>query len=74
MDELGLDRVLLTEREAGDLFAYLFTLGYFDARGDRSRGAAVFEDGRCVMCHQVRGVGGVVGPVLDRVGARAAPI
>ena len=40
MAELGIARPRLSEREAGDLFAYLYTLGYFDAVGDAERGKA----------------------------------
>jgi cytochrome c551/c552 len=74
MAELGIERPHLSGREAGDLFAYLYTLGYFDAAGDAERGKRLFSEMSCIRCHQVEGVGGVVGPVLDHVGARGAPI
>jgi mono/diheme cytochrome c family protein len=74
MAELGIERPHLSEREAGDLFAYLYTLGYFDTPGDPERGKRRFTEMNCILCHQVRGVGGVVGPVLDHVGARGVPI
>ena len=34
-----------------------------------ARGRAVFEESGCIGCHKLHGVGGVVGPELDRVGA-----
>lgn len=74
MRDLRLDQPRLSPREAGDLFAYLFTLGYFDERGDSLRGEALFSEMSCIRCHQVGGVGGVVGPVLDEIGTRGAPI
>lgn len=74
MADLGIERPLLSEREAGDLFAYLYTLGYFDASGDPDRGRLLFTELSCIRCHQVGGVGGVVGPVLDHVGAKGATI
>ncbi|MEB3323524.1 MAG: c-type cytochrome, partial [Synechococcaceae cyanobacterium] len=51
--------------EAGDLVAFLFWLGYFDEPGDTVRGGDLFRAKTCVGCHQVRGVGGVLGPDLD---------
>ena len=74
MADLGIERPHLSEREAGDLFAYLYTLDYFGAAGDADRGKRLFSELSCIRCHQVEGVGGVVGPVLDHVGARGAPI
>ncbi|MCK5447909.1 MAG: c-type cytochrome [Gemmatimonadetes bacterium] len=74
MADLEIERPHLSEREAGDLFAYLYTLGYFDTAGDAERGKRLFTDLSCIRCHQVGGVGGVVGPVLDHVGARGVPI
>lgn len=61
-------------REAGDLFAFLYTLDYFDPPGDAGEGRTLFFDKRCVMCHQVGGVGGVVGPNLDFLGGFRSPI
>ena len=61
-------------REAGDLFAFLYTLDYFDPPGDAREGRTLFFDKRCVMCHQVEGVGGVVGPSLDFLGGYRSPI
>lgn len=74
MGELQIERPYLTAREAGDLFAYVYTLGYFGAEGDAERGAEIFIESRCIVCHQVDGRGGVVGPVLDDVGETGAPI
>jgi len=74
MAELEIERPRLSEREAGDLFAYLYTLGYFDTAGDAERGKRLFTELSCIRCHQVGGAGGVVGPVLDHVGERGVPI
>ncbi len=38
-----------------------------------ARGRAVFEESGCIGCHKLQGVGGVVGPELDNVGARRQP-
>ena len=74
MADLEIERPHLSEREAGDLFAYLYTLDYFDTTGDAERGKNLFTELSCIRCHQVGGVGGVVGPVLDHVGERGVPI
>jgi mono/diheme cytochrome c family protein len=60
--------------EAGDLAAFLFAARYYNPAGDPRRGEAAFVGKRCVVCHQVRGVGGVIGPLLDGVAARGSPI
>jgi mono/diheme cytochrome c family protein len=36
-------------------------------------GRAVFEENGCIGCHKLHGVGGVVGPELERVGASRSP-
>lgn len=38
-----------------------------------ARGRAVFEESGCIGCHKLHGVGGVIGPELDSVGARRSP-
>jgi len=64
----------LSPREVGDLFAFLYTIDYFDPPGDVDAGRSLFLEKRCVMCHQVEGVGGVVGPDLDAIGHFRSPI
>jgi cytochrome c2 len=58
----------LDARETGNLLAFLFTLDYWDADGadgDARAGRRLFMEKQCVVCHQVTGTGGVVGPRLD---------
>lgn len=62
----------LDAREAGDLVAYLFTLDYFEAKGDPRAGQRLFIDKRCVICHQAGGTGGVLGPSLEHFKAYAS--
>ena len=38
-----------------------------------ARGRAVFEETGCIGCHKLHGVGGVIGPELDDVGANRSP-
>ena len=74
MQERGVPRPRLDAREVGDLVGFLYTLNYFDRPGDRSVGQKLFSEKHCILCHQVGGVGGVVGPNLDSFGLFASPI
>jgi mono/diheme cytochrome c family protein len=74
MEELGIERPPLSDREAGDLVAFLFTLDYFDPPGDPEIGERLFDEKKCVVCHQVGVYGGVAGPSLDHLGQYGSPI
>jgi len=74
MRQLGVPRPHLDARETGDLIAFLFTLDYFDPPGDVRAGRRLFTQKKCVVCHQVGGVGGVVGPNLDLLKQYGSPI
>ncbi|MFQ5830635.1 MAG: c-type cytochrome [Candidatus Methylomirabilia bacterium] len=74
MRELGISRPRLDPRETGDLIAFLFTLNYFDPPGDVEAGRRLFTEKKCVGCHQVGGIGGVVGPNLDFLKQYGSPI
>lgn len=74
MREHGIERPQMSEREAGDLIAFLFTLDYFDPPGDVEEGKRLFTEKKCVVCHQVGVYGGVVGPSLDYLGQYGSPI
>jgi len=43
------------------------------AAPELARGAQVFEGSGCRGCHKLDGVGGSIGPELDKVGARRSP-
>ena len=64
----------LDAREAGNLIGYLFTLDYFDGGTDAQAGQRLFVEKKCVICHQVGGAGGVVGPSLDRFREYGSPL
>jgi mono/diheme cytochrome c family protein len=74
MQQLGIARPRLDAREAGDLIAFLYTLHYFDPPGDATTGRRLFSEKHCVVCHQVAGSGGVVGPPLDHLKPFGSPI
>jgi mono/diheme cytochrome c family protein len=74
MKQLGITRPRLDAREAGDLVGFLYTLNYFDPPGDTAVGRRLFSEKQCIVCHQVGGTGGVVGPNLDPFKQFASPI
>ena len=74
MKQLGITRPQLTSKEAGDLVGFLYMLNYFDAPGNPDAGKRVFSEKRCIVCHTVRGTGGVVGPTLDHLRQFRSPI
>jgi mono/diheme cytochrome c family protein len=43
------------------------------AAPELARGAQIFEETGCRGCHKLGGLGGVIGPELDKVGARRSP-
>lgn len=74
MRALGISNPSLRPEETADLIAFLFTLHYFDPPGDPRAGQRLFTQKRCILCHQVGGVGGVVGPNLDFLKQYGSPI
>ncbi len=64
----------LSAPEAGDLIAFLFTENYFAIGGNPDAGKKLFMAKSCIQCHQIGGVGGVLGPSLDAVARAGSPI
>jgi mono/diheme cytochrome c family protein len=74
MKQLGIARPQLDSKETGDLVGFLYTLNFFDAPGSVNAGKRLFSAKHCIVCHTVRGTGGVVGPNLDHLGQFRSPI
>jgi len=74
MKQLGITRPELSPQEAADLVGFLYTLNYFDPPGNAQVGRRLFSEKKCIVCHQVGGTGGVVGPNLDSLKQFASPI
>ena len=64
----------LDENELANLVAYLFSISYLDEPGDAAWGRVVFEKSGCQKCHQVGGVGGKIGPPLDKARRFGSPL
>jgi cytochrome c len=47
----------LSSGETADLFAHFYSLLYFSAPGNATRGQRVFEQNQCVVCHAPGGTG-----------------
>jgi len=43
----------LSEQDSEDVFAYFYSLWFFDRPGDAARGAKVFDDKGCSACHSL---------------------
>ena len=58
--------------EVTGIVAFIRTMRDFNAGsvtlGDRARGRAKFEEGKCSTCHLVNGVGSHIGPDLSEIG------
>ncbi len=74
MRQLGIPRPRLGPQESADLIAFLYTLNYFDPPGNVQAGRRLFTAKKCIVCHQVGGTGGVVGPNLDFLKQFGSPI
>ena len=64
----------LSEAELSDVMSYLYYVKLFDEPGDPDLGERWFREKRCAQCHSVGGLGGRVGPPLDRFARYVAPI
>lgn len=74
MNERGIKPPRLSANEMADVVAFLFRFQYSEAPGDTAAGRREFSEKRCIMCHQVGGVGGVTGPDLSHAGPFSSPI
>ena len=63
----------ITDKQAGDIVAYLRTLdsatSSAQATGDATKGEAGYNSSGCSACHMIAGLGGSIGPDLSRIGA-----
>lgn len=74
MASIGMTPPHLEAREIGDIIAFLYSVDYFDQPGDSAAGASLFRSKNCITCHQVGGMGGVVGRDLTFFGRLGSPI
>lgn len=63
----------LTPSQVSSIAAYVKTLGRVEPEeipGDASRGEGLYASLDCGLCHTLGGEGGILGPILDDIGAR----
>jgi len=53
MFERGVNRPALTTKDSEDLFAYLYTVQFFDFPAEVRRGKEVFQSKQCASCHSL---------------------
>jgi len=74
MDRAGVARPNLTEQDSADLFAYFYSLRYFEAPGDGGRGKAVFHAKQCAVCHATGSETAKEGPAVETWPAVENPV
>jgi cytochrome c551/c552 len=47
----GIERPNFTERDAGDLFVYFYSVRFFEKPGEAERGKRLFVENHCAECH-----------------------
>jgi mono/diheme cytochrome c family protein len=68
MASRGIETPTLTSQEMAHVIVYLFSAAYADDPGSPRRGAEVFKEKGCALCHQTG-----AGPSLERYRGRATP-
>ncbi len=74
MRERGIERPQLDERAAEDLFAYFYSVRFFDKPGNAERGKRVFETGHCIECHALDTQAGKPGKPIRAWDSMADPV
>ena len=74
MQALGIPVPQLADREMADLLAYLVFIQFANAAGDAAKGAAIFRDKSCAICHAVASGTTSPGPALARPAGRRSPL
>ncbi len=64
----------VTQQNAGDLFAFLYSARYFEKAGDAGRGRRAFTTKRCADCHALAGQKPGAGPAVAQWRAISDPI
>jgi len=74
MKRAGIERPVINEQQAADLFAYFYSLRYFEDPGDAARGRRVFVGRQCADCHAVSGAGSSGAPAVESWRALDGPV
>lgn len=64
----------INEDQAADLFAFFYSVRYFEKPGEAERGKRVFEGKHCSECHSLTAAGRKVGTPVEGWGSLTDPI
>ena len=65
----------VSDREVRDVFAYLYSMRYFEPAGNAESGQGVFREKRCYRCHALVDTGaGSIGPPVSQWPALSDPV
>jgi mono/diheme cytochrome c family protein len=70
----GMSVPAVSEQDAADLFAFLYSARYFEKPGDAARGKRDFTEKHCADCHGVTAAEGKPGPPVVQWGSLRDPI
>jgi cytochrome c2 len=71
----GMAMPQVSEQQAGDLFAFLYSARYFDKPGDAGRGRRAFSEKHCAECHAIQGASkATTGPPVAQWRAVSDPV
>ena len=70
----GITVPALGQQEVADLYAYFYSVRYFDRPGDASSGKAVFAEKRCSQCHALSAGRPGAGPPVGNWKAVSDPV
>jgi cytochrome c2 len=66
MQKRGIQRASLSPEASADLFAYFYSVRFFDKPGDAARGKQIFTVKHCADCHGIaKAMGSGVPPVVE---------
>jgi len=74
MAQLQIEVPRLTQEEVGHIYAYFYSLRYFDPPGDAARGKKVFQAKSCAHCHSLTPAEPSKGPPVSAWPALSDPV
>jgi len=74
MIERKIPRPQVDTGQATSLFAFFYSVGYFEKPGDAETGKRMFQMKHCGDCHSIAGSGGHVGPPVERWASLTDPV
>lgn len=70
----GVEKAQFSERDADDLFAYFYSVRFFERPGKADRGKRLFTENHCVECHALANASSGPGKPVNQWAAATDPI